>query len=82
MESSLQTAIPVLWFLLGPAILLAMLLLAAAVRRLLRGGAPARKTSPAGRYGPALEQQELDQLLDEMDSPQPRRGFSPFSFRH
>ncbi|HEY0307076.1 MAG TPA: hypothetical protein VGB94_02885, partial [Acidobacteriaceae bacterium] len=74
------------WFLLAPAATLIVALLSALARRARRTSSlpplpPGRKPSPPSRYQHALDQQELDLLLDEMDHSAPRRSFSILSLR-
>jgi len=87
MEVQLHHVLHLLYFMMAPIAMLFVTVLAAAVRhtRSSRSDSqtPAGK-SPASpsRYSHALEQQELDHLMEDLDHGQPRRGYSALSHRH
>jgi outer membrane biogenesis lipoprotein LolB len=79
MDGTLHHALHLLYFLMAPLAMLLLTACSALVRRARRGSAPAPQRS---RYSHALEQQELDMLLSDLERDTPRRGYSPISFRH
>jgi hypothetical protein len=83
MEALLHHALHLLYFLMPP-ILMVLAAAFTALARFVRRSPhqPGTITSPRSRYSHALEQQELDLLLDDQEYDHPRRGFSAISLRH